>query len=389
MLHKIENLKITENFKTTIEITGNEKSGKAIFFSHGFGVNRNARGLFTDIENTVKQEFLCIRFDYNQILDNGDMIIDSYSNMANTFLKVMDYIEDTYSVNRRYIIAHSLGCTIVAIAMPKNIEHAILLAPPIYPPYNEWLSYFGKRDGTKINPNGISILVRSDGKKSLITKGCLDDAKKIIPIEKYKTLSETTKLSFIKPADDILVKDSYNEIYSINNVRVIEQKGDHDFSNTARQELLLNIKHLLQIDEAQYNVFNKALILPYNNKGEILIQDRRNHRPPPWGYFGGSIEDGETSLEAVIRETKEELGINLTPNDLQYFGEFTEIYNNSKIIRQCYLWKMNIPTSKLILKEGKAMKFVLPKDAKNLLELNGDKRIAQKADMIINGKTGY
>jgi len=51
----------------------------------------------------------------------------------------------------------------------------------------------------------------------------------------------------------------------------------------------------------------KTLIIPVNSQGEIFGQDRTDYKPPPWGFFGGSIETGETHLEAILHETKEEL----------------------------------------------------------------------------------
>ena len=59
---------------------------------------------------------------------------------------------------------------------------------------------------------------------------------------------------------------------------------------------------------------NNALLIPYRpadhpEAGLMLVQDRRGHRPPPWGFFGGGMEAGETPLQAVLRETWEELGV--------------------------------------------------------------------------------
>src|SRR3989338_3945399 len=64
----------------------------------------------------------------------------------------------------------------------------------------------------------------------------------------------------------------------------------------------------------------KALIVPINPQNQILIQDRRGHKKPDWGYFGGEIESGETSLQSVIRETEEELRIIVKPDELKYLG---------------------------------------------------------------------
>src|SRR3989338_5344668 len=82
----------------------------------------------------------------------------------------------------------------------------------------------------------------------------------------------------------------------------------------------------------------KALIVPINSKHQILIQDRRGHKKPDWGYFGGEIEDGETPLQAVIRETKEELQIDVRTNELKYLGTSITLWNERKIIRYMFLY---------------------------------------------------
>ena len=56
------------------------------------------------------------------------------------------------------------------------------------------------------------------------------------------------------------------------------------------------------------------------NDGRILLQYRNKDNKwnqDSWGEFGGQIEEGETPEEAVKRELKEELGIELV--DLKFF----------------------------------------------------------------------
>ncbi|WP_425146061.1 NUDIX domain-containing protein [Deinococcus sp.] len=57
--------------------------------------------------------------------------------------------------------------------------------------------------------------------------------------------------------------------------------------------------------------------------GLMLVQDQRGHKPPPWGFFGGGTLAGETSLQAVLRETWEELGLRLSGADLQFGTEIS------------------------------------------------------------------
>jgi len=82
----------------------------------------------------------------------------------------------------------------------------------------------------------------------------------------------------------------------------------------------------------------KALLLPLNSKNELFIQDRRGFKKPDWGFFGGSIEEGETPLKAVIRETQEELTIGLEESDLIYLGTSITDWDGVHIIRYLYLY---------------------------------------------------
>lgn len=82
----------------------------------------------------------------------------------------------------------------------------------------------------------------------------------------------------------------------------------------------------------------RALIVPVNSKQQIFIQDGRGFKKPDWGYFGGEIEQGETPLEAVIRESEEKLDIRIKPEELKYMGISTTLWNDRKIIRYMHLY---------------------------------------------------
>ena len=57
-----------------------------------------------------------------------------------------------------------------------------------------------------------------------------------------------------------------------------------------------------------------------NSKGEYLIQKRSSQVgawPGVWGVAGGSAISGESSLDAALREVKEELGLSFEPDTLK------------------------------------------------------------------------
>ena len=64
-----------------------------------------------------------------------------------------------------------------------------------------------------------------------------------------------------------------------------------------------------QLKEDEYHIVVTGIIM--NSKNEILISKRAKHKAfgLMWECNGGSILSGETSLEGIIRELKEELGL--------------------------------------------------------------------------------
>lgn len=94
----------------------------------------------------------------------------------------------------------------------------------------------------------------------------------------------------------------------------------------------------------------KALLLPVNSKKELFIQDRRGYKKPDWGFFGGGIEAGESPLEAVIRESSEELCLKLTEKDLIDLGVSEAQWDQWYIVRYLFLYQTD--QEKFDVREG-------------------------------------
>ncbi len=71
----ITTIQITDDFITTVEISENPNSNRALNLSHGLGVWRDIRGSIINTVHNLRQDFLYVTFNYTQVLLNNDMEI--------------------------------------------------------------------------------------------------------------------------------------------------------------------------------------------------------------------------------------------------------------------------------------------------------------------------
>ena len=64
-----------------------------------------------------------------------------------------------------------------------------------------------------------------------------------------------------------------------------------------------------------------------NDSGEILLVKHRDHKA--WAFPGGQVENGENLIDAVIREIKEESGINVSVVRLIVISSNTASYEGT------------------------------------------------------------
>jgi NAD+ diphosphatase len=79
-----------------------------------------------------------------------------------------------------------------------------------------------------------------------------------------------------------------------------------------------------------YPRISPAIIVLVERDGKILLARAHRHPPGFYSVLAGFVEPGETLEEAVAREIKEEVGIEV--NDINYFGSQPWPYPNSLMV---------------------------------------------------------
>jgi len=74
----------------------------------------------------------------------------------------------------------------------------------------------------------------------------------------------------------------------------------------------------------------------FDKNGLLLIGHPTGHTPTGnvWSIPKGEMDEGETTLETAVRETKEEANLDLEPKDLVYVGK--EVYKSGKKTIESY-----------------------------------------------------
>lgn len=93
-----------------------------------------------------------------------------------------------------------------------------------------------------------------------------------------------------------------------------------------------------EIPEGKYIVV--VLVFIQNSDGKFLIQKRSERKNGKYATTGGHPKSGESSIQGIITEVKEEIGLDIKPEDLQlYYGGNSKF---EKVFWDDYYVKMDV-----------------------------------------------
>jgi len=100
---------------------------------------------------------------------------------------------------------------------------------------------------------------------------------------------------------------------------------------------------------------NEVAVFIINDKKQVLLQKRsanKRFNPNKWALCAGHVDAYESLEDAILREIKEEVGLDILKDDLHQFGEreFTIIDSNSHITYFYYI-KSNLNEKDFIIQK--------------------------------------
>ena len=124
-------------------------------------------------------------------------------------------------------------------------------------------------------------------------------------------------------------------------------------------------------------------VIVLNENNEILLEKRsatKKQSPNKWALCAGHIEAGDIPENAILREVKEEIGIDITEEDLQFLDIFRRDkkfsngqYNNTYIYIYVYRTNKKIEDYTIQIEELSEVKYFPITDIeKDLEEENAD-----------------
>ncbi|PID51895.1 MAG: NTP pyrophosphohydrolase [Candidatus Moraniibacteriota bacterium] len=146
------------------------------------------------------------------------------------------------------------------------------------------------------------------------------------------------------------------------------------------------IKKIREMVGTEHVMFNFAIACIVNSKNEILLQKRGDDgHENLWGLPGGALEINESFADALLRETKEETGLNVTIESLiGIYSDYHATYTNgdkSQTIAAAFLCSPQNETFKIDGKETLKLQYFAKNDIPKLCFVQHD-------DIVKDWKTG-
>ena len=126
------------------------------------------------------------------------------------------------------------------------------------------------------------------------------------------------------------------------------------------------------ITKVKQNISKVVVIIFMKPNESFLISSRPKGKSFPgyWEFPGGKVEKNETLFEAIIRESKEEVSVIPSKNNLFFFDQHFLVDGEKKMVVN--LFKCTSWIGHFVPREGQVIKWIFKKDIEKFkfLDLN-------------------
>lgn len=109
-----------------------------------------------------------------------------------------------------------------------------------------------------------------------------------------------------------------------------------------------------RLKDGEYHIVVQAIIININ--GEILLSRRSKQKqkyPLMWECCGGSCIKGETSLQAILRELREELGLNFKQADAIFYKTIRD--DRAKDFKDLWIFRNDVKDKDIKFTDGEVI----------------------------------
>ena len=132
-----------------------------------------------------------------------------------------------------------------------------------------------------------------------------------------------------------------------------------DLYDKNRNKLDKRAKRGDKLDEGEYHLVVNAWIKNKDNQFLITQRSANKKFAYMWECTGGSALQGETSIQAAVREIKEELGINIDENTGKLIGTKLRHYPHRPDILDVWLFESDVLIEQVEIQEDEVCDVML------------------------------
>ena len=216
-----------------------------IIFSHGFGVQRDSRGLFTELAKMLSaHQIESLLFDYNEVNhDTKEVTVRPFSEQTKLLQTTINETRQRNPDAMIDLLTHSQGLVMAASAKLDGIRRVISLAPFFHTDIHSVLERHKQNPSSEINFTGTSRRVRTDGTTTIIPASYWSERFSTDIYELYNKLALTVPLTIVNAGEDEIM-DSVN-LSKVFNAYILNIHGNHDFTGESRKKLVEVVEEIV------------------------------------------------------------------------------------------------------------------------------------------------